>query len=203
MAPTSPNSDTADRILDIAETLVQTRGFNGFSYADIAAELGVTKASLHYHFPSKSKLGERLIERYRTGFQQALEEIAQGTATATARLEAYIGLYSDVLARDRMCLCGMLAADYATLPAPMQAEVRQFFEANETWLSAVLRQGRQANEVAFDGSPLEVARDLTAALEGAMLLGRSQGDPSRLRAASRRLLANFGVRRQSREAAAD
>src|ERR1700682_1229989 len=60
--------DTSQRILDIAERLVQTRGFNGFSYADIAGTLHVTKASLHYHFPAKADLGRRLIERYERHF---------------------------------------------------------------------------------------------------------------------------------------
>ena len=55
--------DTAARILDVAERLVQTRGFNGFSYADVASELDVTKASLHYHFPGKAELGQALIAR--------------------------------------------------------------------------------------------------------------------------------------------
>ena len=54
-------SETSGRILDIAEQLVQTRGFNAFSYADIAVALHITKASLHYHFPSKAVLGERLV----------------------------------------------------------------------------------------------------------------------------------------------
>ena len=47
---------TAHRILDVAEELVQTRGVNGMSYADISARLGITKASLHYHFASKADL---------------------------------------------------------------------------------------------------------------------------------------------------
>ncbi len=68
-------TDTADRILDLAERLVQTRGFNGFSYADIASELGVTKASLHYHFPTKAELGRRLISRYGEEFARALADI--------------------------------------------------------------------------------------------------------------------------------
>ena len=61
-------ADTRSRILDVAERLVQTRGFNGFSYADIAAELQISKASLHYHFPSKAELGEALIGRYAARF---------------------------------------------------------------------------------------------------------------------------------------
>ena len=68
-------ADTAERALDVAERLVQERGFNGVSYADVAAELGVTKAALHYHFASKAELGEALIDRYATRFEAALNEI--------------------------------------------------------------------------------------------------------------------------------
>ena len=79
--------DSAQRILDVAERLVQTRGFNGFSYADIAEALDVTKASLHYHFPSKADSGRRLIERYEKTFLAALEGIdadRRGAARETA-----------------------------------------------------------------------------------------------------------------------
>ena len=72
-------SDTADRILDVAERLVQMLGFNGFSYADIAAELKITKASLHYHFATKAELGARLIARYQGRFQAALAASVMAT----------------------------------------------------------------------------------------------------------------------------
>ncbi len=101
----------------MAERLAQTRGYNGFSYADIATEQGVTKASLHYHFPSKADLGHALIGRYRTLFGAALEAIDQRGEGPRARLQRYVGLYNSVLSNERMCLCGMLAAEYATLPA--------------------------------------------------------------------------------------
>ena len=109
-------ADTATRILDVAERLVQVRGFNGFSYADVAAELGITKAALHYHFASKAELGEALITRYTDRFVDALEAIDAGTAERAAKLDAYADLYADVLRDERMCLCGMLAAEYQTLP---------------------------------------------------------------------------------------
>src|SRR5438309_620198 len=105
---------TAGRILDVAERLVQSRGFNGFSYADVAAELGVTKASLHYHFPGKAELGEALINRYAGRFGEALQTIDLDGGDVHARLEAYAALYASVLREQRMCLCGMLAADYET-----------------------------------------------------------------------------------------
>src|SRR3954470_9665567 len=84
--------DTAERILDSAERLVQSRGFNGFSYADVAAELRVTKASLHYHFPGKAELGEALIARYAARFAEALEQIDAGGGDAPAKLAAYAGI---------------------------------------------------------------------------------------------------------------
>ena len=69
------DGDTASRILDIAERLVQMRGFNGFSYADVAGELSLTTASLHYHFPGKAELGRALIARYAERFNDALAAI--------------------------------------------------------------------------------------------------------------------------------
>ena len=187
----SVRTDTADRILDLAERLVQTRGFNGFSYADIASELGVTKASLHYHFPTKAELGRRLIDRYGEAFGQALADIDASSTDARVKLRRYASLYSRVLRDDRMCLCGMLAADYATLPEPMKSAVTHFFEANEQWLTAVLDQGRASGDLRFSGAPLDVARLLVGSLEGAMLVARSFGDVSRFESISDLLLADL------------
>src|ERR1700689_3384240 len=130
----APPTAAATAILDVAEQLAQTRGYNGFSYADIAVELGVTKASLHYHFPSKAELGRALIERYGHSFGAALEAIDERTREPREKLRQYVGLYESVLSNERMCLCGMLAAEYSTLPTPMQEELKSFFDANERWL---------------------------------------------------------------------
>jgi TetR/AcrR family transcriptional repressor of nem operon len=184
-------TDTADRILDLAERLVQTRGFNGFSYAVIASELGVTKASLHYHFPSKAELGRRLIDRYGEAFARALAEIDGSSSDAREKLRRYTSLYSRVLRDGRMCMCGMLAADYATLPEPMKSAVTHFFEANEQWLASVLEQGRARGDLRFSGAPLDVARLLVSSLEGAMLVARSFGDVSRFESISDLLLADL------------
>ena len=146
------DDDTATRILDVAERLAQTRGFNGFSYADIAIELGITKAALHYHFASKADLGQALIGRYAARFGEALAAIDAGTTAAPAKLHGYAGLYADVLRNERMCLCGMLAAEYPTLPGAMQASVVSFFDQNETWLQDVLEQGRSDGSLHFTGS---------------------------------------------------
>jgi TetR/AcrR family transcriptional repressor of nem operon len=183
--------DTAQRILDIAERLVQTRGFNGFSYADIAGALSLTKASLHYHFPSKAELGTRLIARYEQGFLEALGGIDRTGANAREKLARYAKIYGDVLRNNRMCLCGMLAAEYATLPKAMKDEMRHFFDENERWLVAVLEDGRRSGALKFSGSSLDVARALVGSLEGAMMLARSYGEVARFEAVADRLLAEL------------
>src|SRR5262249_46943647 len=119
MSSESPAA-TAGRILDIAERLVQTRGFHGFSYADISSELRIRNASVHHHFPSQSDLGRRLVARYRENFMEALAGLQRESADARRRLRRYVGLWTAVLRdQDRMCLCGMMAADIATLPRPV------------------------------------------------------------------------------------
>jgi TetR/AcrR family transcriptional repressor of nem operon len=184
-------TDTPTQILDVAERLVAQRGFNGFSYADVAAELGITKAALHYHYAGKAELGEALVRRYATRFAEALAAVDAGGTDAPAKLDAYADLYLGVLRGERMCLCGMLAAEYETLPGPMQAAVVRFFDDNESWLQAVLESGAAAGTLGFSGSATEVAQLIVSGLEGAMLVARPYGDPDRFQAAAARLLAGL------------
>jgi TetR/AcrR family transcriptional regulator, transcriptional repressor for nem operon len=183
--------NTAERILDSAERLVQTRGYNHFSYSDIAGELGVTKASLHYHFAGKAELGFALITRYSERFSAALERIDAEYADERQKLEAYASLYADVLRGDRMCMCGILAAEYPTLPEPMRAAVTGFFDENQRWLSTILDRGKADHTLAFDGSSDDVAQSIVSTLEGAMLVARTYGDMSRFNATAKQLLGSL------------
>lgn len=186
--PMRPLGNTAARILHSAERLVQSRGFNGFSYADIAAELGITKASLHYHFPSKAALGEAVIAGYTARFIEALADIETANATGPARLHAYAELYADRLAHDRIGLCGMLAAELQTLPDRMRGGLITFFDANETWLQRVLEQGRTGGSLRFDAPAAELARTIVAVFQGALLIARPYGDVARFRATTQQVL---------------
>jgi TetR/AcrR family transcriptional repressor of nem operon len=182
---------TAAKVLDVAERLIQTRGYNGFSYADVAAELKITKASLHYHFAGKAELGEALIERYATRFLEALAAIDTSPTEALAKLDAYAKIYADVLRGKRMCLCGMLAAEYQTLPRPMRNSVIRFFDENEAWLEKVLIQGQEQGTLEFTGTAKDAARLIVSSLEGAMLVARPYGDLERFQAAADRLLSSL------------
>jgi TetR/AcrR family transcriptional repressor of nem operon len=191
MAKTRQTTDTATRILDEAEKLVQRRGFNGFSYADVAAKLKITTASLHYHYPGKAELGQALIERYAARFLAALADIESRFTEACQRLEAYAELYAGVLRQHRLCLCGMLAADYETLPKPMRAAIIRFFDDNEAWLTRILEAGRDGGALHFSGPAAETARMIVYSLEGAMLVARPYGDTARLQSAAKQLIAGL------------
>lgn len=186
---TARAAGTAARILDIAERLVQSRGYNAFSYADVAHAVGIRKASLHYHFATKADLGQALVSRYRQAFLEALRGIEERETGAPDRLRDYVALYEGVLRRKRMCMCGMLATDAATLPRAMRESVSEFFDENVSWLARVLEQGRKRRELRFEGTAASMASFFVSTLEGAMLIAYGSGDHDRFGSAARRLLA--------------
>ena len=185
------SGETAGRILDVAERLLQERGFNAFSYADVAKELGITTAALHYHYAGKAELGEALILRYAERFAQTLERIGASEDKALAQLASYVELYAALLEGGRMCLCGMLAAEFQTLSEAMRTRVTEFLEMNETWLMKLIGRGRSEGSMNVLGSAREIARTIVATLEGAMLVARPFGDARRFRSVARHLLTEL------------
>ena len=186
---------TTGRILDVAERLLQVRGYNGFSYGDVATELGITRAALHYHFPGKGELGQALIERYAMRFGAALADLDATAPDAATKLRGYVALYTDVLSADRMCLCGMLAAEHATLPDPLQQAVCDFFAANTTWLRAVLEEGCADGSLRCPGPAEATASMVLGTLEGAMLITRLDGDVARFTGMADQLLSGLAPAR--------
>ncbi|MCU1643822.1 MAG: regulatory protein TetR [Nocardia sp.] len=185
--PAGGEGRTRSQILDVAGRLVQSRGFNNFSYADIAATLSLSKPALHYHFPGKAELGLALVQRYDQRFFEALSTVDE--KRASVRLEFYASLYISVLREQRMCLCGMLAAEFKTLTEPMQQSVVQFFDRNTEWLSGVLTQGMNEGTFSFDGSLSDRAHVIISSLEGSMLLARLYDDLDILQTTVTHLLA--------------
>ena len=184
-------ASTTTRILDVAERLLQVRGYNGFSYGDVATELDITRAALHYHFPGKAELGQALIERYATRFSDALAELDATAPDAAVKLRGYVALYTDVLSADRMCLCGMLAAEHRTLPELLQRAVCDFFSANTAWLRKVLEEGCADGSLRCPGTAEDSASLVLGALEGGMLIARLDGDVARFTASANQVLAGL------------
>ena len=166
-------SNTATKILDVAQAMVRHRGYSAFSYADISAEVGIKKASIHYHFPSKEDLVKALVVRYRERLAQRCNAISRGTSTLREKVIEFAHLYLDGLEKDQICLCAMLTADYVVLPESIQAEITLFFAQAETWLSHLIQQGLDQGLWLGASSVAQEAQGLIAMLQGAQLMARS------------------------------
>lgn len=171
----SAAASKTDEILDAAEALVQTRGYNGFSFRDIAGAVGVKSSSVHYHFPTKADLGAELARRYRERFLGRLGSPDAASTDPAALVGRYVAVFRDALVNDgRMCLCGMLGAEVQSLPVTVAAEVRQMFEQAVDWLSQAV--GRLPGTRSAENDRTRALR-ITATVEGAMILSRTFGDP--------------------------
>jgi TetR/AcrR family transcriptional regulator, transcriptional repressor for nem operon len=182
--------DTRERILDSALTLVQTRGFNAFSFRDVANDVGIRTASIHHHFPSKDDLGLAMTRRYRENLMGALQGISSGTADAAARLERFVSLLAPTGAgSEKVCLCGILMSDSTTLSEGMRRELVSLVLAVESWLAEVLVEGRRQGTFRFTGDPSILARALFSGLQGVMMCVRTHKEPERFAQATKVLLA--------------
>ncbi len=170
---------TSDEILDIAQEFVQQRGFNAFSYADIAREIGIKTASIHYHFPSKSDLGKSLVTRYANSFSESLAIIDVEKETAIDKLKAFANIYFEILEDEKICLCGMLATDIETLTKDLRTAIRDFFSQNEAWLARVFREGRNDGSIKSEGNTDTRAKMFHAGIHGAMLTSKAMGSEER------------------------
>jgi len=158
--------DARSQILKTAQLLAQNRGFGGFSFRDVADEVGIKSASIHYHFPTKDDLIIELARRYREMFFQQLDVLTQDVTGPEDRIKALIGIFQAVLIEEnRMCLCGMLAADAELLSDEARSEVTQFYDECIDWLSREWAKMGHEN-------PRHMAVDTFVRLEGGMLISR-------------------------------
>lgn len=163
--------DTRGRLLDEAQDLAQSIGLNAFSYRDLSERLGIKTASIHYHFPKKEDLSFALIERYRERFSAIRDELDKESDDPKKQLKLYVdvclGVMEDGL---RICLCGMFATDFLTLPDKTRNEVKQFILENESWLETVLKRGKRLKQFDFNGSARSMARSIFGLLEGVIIV---------------------------------
>lgn len=175
------------QILDAAERRFKARGYHAVSFRELAGDVALKSASVHYHFPSKADLVVALVERYHRRFSETLLARA-GSAGPRDRLRAFVAVYREVLERDgAICVCGLLGAESRGLPERVTGAVRDFFETNIAWVSDALKDG------GFSDKPRQDAMTIVSALQGAMMLAISLDDHAVLDTVARRLLRSFGA----------
>ena len=170
--------DTRERLLDYAETICRQRGYDGFSYADLAKEVGIRKASIHHHFPTKANLAKSILTRYTDRLYQKMMMIAEGSGHAAKKLEHYIKIYRDALnGGDSLCLCIALTGDKKSLSPDVQDGLWHFHAMSLKWLKARFAEGMDDKSITHVNSTNEEANACLALVEGAQILARAAGDP--------------------------
>jgi TetR/AcrR family transcriptional repressor of nem operon len=164
--------NTRSDLLVEAEGLIRGRGYSGFSFADLADAVGIRKASIHHHFPTKADLAIALVAAYDERYDAALDAIGAGSPDAIARIEAYGRLYLDGVEQSLGCLCAVLATELPSLPERLRHDIAQFFDKHIDWLQTVLLEGQASGTVRDNVNPASCARMIIATLEGALMMER-------------------------------
>ena len=174
-------NDTKTKILDLAESLTQTNGFNGFSYLDLAEEIGIKSASVHYHFKCKDDLAVALVERIHETHALAFQNLNAKLQSPKKRLEAVVDVFQGYIEKGRFCLCGMMAVELRSVSPRVRKLLDAYFADFEVWIT------EQFNVMEHKDAKTQSLRFLSA-LEGSLLLARLRDDPKIVRDAMKGFL---------------
>ena len=165
-------SDTEQLILNTTEDMIRQGGYNGFSFRNIADEIGIKSSSVHYHFGTKEKLGAATAKRYTDNFLTFLGEPEQIKSEGSNPVAHYIEAFRGAIMSDKgMCLCGILGTEAKMLPDSIVSELNDFFDRNVDWLEQAYLQINYAKDEAR-----KKALQTLSLLEGAMLICTSKKD---------------------------
>jgi len=164
------------QIIEFALELLQTRGFENFSYQDLSLELGITKASIHYHFPKKEDLGVALCAGIQHWHQTMFQEIMANDVPAIEKIRIYInGLLNYAMGNNKICPLSSLQADVTSLPPAMLPALRDLDNHELEFIANVLEQGRNNGELSFPGEAIHQAAIVVLSVKGALQYSRIHG----------------------------
>src|SRR5258707_10013886 len=166
-------SNVANAIMDAAERRIQQGGFGGFSFREIAADVGIKSSSVHYHFPTKEDLAAAVIRRWAEYTSEFIDkELEKDPDPVRVWTKAFRGTaFSDA----RMCPCTVLGAASQDLPKQVAKEVKGFFKMCQDKLVA-------------EGLSRSNAAEVLSTITGALVVANALGDTAEYDRATRELL---------------
>lgn len=167
------------QLIEAATATAQKAGVQAVTIRELGASVGIKSSSVLYHFKNKDGILQAIATSYTSLFFGRLQDLEDQQADAGARLQGLVDLFAEALQAERMCLCGMLAADSEQLDPHTQATVQQFFQRMQAWVA------RQLESCGADSS---LAPIVVSALEGALLLDKLGAADQRLQAVRQWLL---------------
>lgn len=165
-------SVTREKILELAEELILTKGYNGFSYQDISTVMGIKNAAVHYYFPSKENLGTSILKTNIQRFEEMVENMQNRNFDEHQQVESFMKIYLKSNRENKICLIGSLGTDINTLSEPMRAELQKMVGRIVNWLEAALETGRSKGLFSFQPSARDQALHMLSALVAGLQLAR-------------------------------
>lgn len=166
--------DTVTKIMDVAQNMMQVGGYHSFSYADIAEQIGIRRASIHYYFPNKVDLVKAVLARYRNTVKAGIVHLEQQELSAPEKLKMAVEFFASLIQDgNRVCLCGVLSGELPKLPTEIHAEVQGYFTDLAEGFTRIIKEGLAAGVFQIRGTVEEEAQALVAGMEGAMLVARA------------------------------
>ncbi|WP_338889279.1 TetR/AcrR family transcriptional regulator [Rhodococcus sovatensis] len=168
-------SNTRDALIESTEQLIRSRGYSAFSYADLEKQVGIRKASIHYHFPTKEDLGVCVVETYLERLQADLAAFDAAGADALTRLGAFAEAFTQARASSQLPLCGALASEMTLLPGRMQALTTTYLETQARWIEKTIVTGIADGDIPPIGDVEQRTFEILSLLEGASFVSWGLG----------------------------
>jgi AcrR family transcriptional regulator len=165
-------SITREKIIELGENLIRTKGYNAFSYQDISSELGIKNAAIHYYFPSKENLATSIVKTNIQLFEEMTGNMQSRGFDEWQQLETFIKIYTKSHREQKRCIVGSLGPDISSLSDNTVAELRRMSQIILAWLTAALASGREKGLFAFTEEPQIKALLILSSLVASLQLTR-------------------------------
>lgn len=169
---------TKESILEVAESFILERGYNAFSFQDLADMVGIKKASIHYHYPTKEDLGKAIIQKFRADFREWAKTIDNSDVSYVEKLDAYFMTYKRFITQgDKICLSGILGAELNSLSEAMQEELGNYFQDRFKWLKQLLVDGLYKGDFKFTLDVESQTMLILSSIQGVLQIARTNKKP--------------------------
>ncbi|HET9571327.1 MAG TPA: TetR/AcrR family transcriptional regulator [Bacteroidales bacterium] len=165
-------SVTREKIIELGEDLIRTKGYNAFSYQDISTELGIKNAAIHYYFPTKENLGTSILKTNIQRFEEMVENMHSRDFDEWKQLDSFIKIYIKSHREQKVCIVGSLSPDLLTLNESTKVELLKMIELIQSWLTNLLISGREKKLFAFREDPQQKATLIFSSLVASLQLSR-------------------------------
>ena len=164
-----------EKILELGENLIRTKGYNAFSYYDISKELGIKNAAIHYYFPTKANLGTSIVKTNIQRFEEMIGNMNILKFNEWQQLDALIKIYVKSHREKKLCIVGSMGPDFNTLDDSTKIELIRMTELIMEWLTDLLKRGKDNKTFAFAEEPRQKAAIIFSNLVASLQLSRIMG----------------------------